>query len=325
MRINAFLSLGLIAVTTLLLAVSDPGSAAEYPPVDVPMPLHKVSDRVYYVQGKAGIATDNAGFISNAGFVVTGAGVVVFDTLGSPSLAEKLLGQIRTVTDQEVVKVVLSHYHADHIYGLQVLKDLGAEIIAPAGALNYLDSEAAESRLDERRVSLYPWVNEQTRLTRPDVIIDRDTRLEIGDVSLQLTYLGAAHSDGDLTMYVEPDRVLFSGDIIFEGRIPFVGNADTRRWTEALDTMGTAGLSALVPGHGPAATDPSLALQDTREYLGYLREVMGRAVEEMQDFASAYDSADWSKYESRPAFDATNRRNAYQVYLSMERESFAAE
>jgi hypothetical protein len=44
-------------------------------------------------------------------------------------------------------------------------------------------------------------------------------------------------------------------------------------------------------------------------------------VEELQDFASAYDAADWSRFQDLPAFDAANRRNAYQVYLSMEAEA----
>ena len=66
---------------------------------------------------------DNEGHTSNAGFVVTAQGVVVFDALGTPSLGWDLLQQIRKITDQPVRYVVVSHYHADHIYGLQAFKD----------------------------------------------------------------------------------------------------------------------------------------------------------------------------------------------------------
>lgn len=52
---------------------------------------------------------------------------------------------------------------------------------------------------------------------------------------------------------------------------------------------------------------------------------MGAAVEELQDFDSAYAAADWGPFESLPAFEAANRRNAYQVYLSMEAESLAGD
>jgi glyoxylase-like metal-dependent hydrolase (beta-lactamase superfamily II) len=122
-------------------------------------------------------------------------------------------------------------------------------------------------------------------------------------------------------MYVVQDRVLFSGDIIFEGRVPFVGDADTKRWLETLQALETNQLHALVPGHGPAAKDPVEAVARTREYLAYLREVMGAAVENLDDFADAYDAADWSQFENQPAFKAANRRNAYQVFLSMEAEA----
>lgn len=68
----------------------------------------------------------NEGFMSNAGFVVTDEGVVVFDTLGTAVLGQKLVDAIRTVTLKPIKRVIVSHYHADHIYGLQVFQDLGA-------------------------------------------------------------------------------------------------------------------------------------------------------------------------------------------------------
>jgi len=296
-------------------------AAAGYPPVTVDVSIEQVSEHAYYAPGAAGTATDNEGFISNAGFVVTDEGVVVFDSLGSPSLAWALREHIRNVTGQPVVKVVVSHYHADHIYGLQVFKDEGAEIIAPRGAYEYLDSAVSAERLEERRLSLDPWVNDDTRLVRPDLMIEEFHQFSLGGIDFRLNYLGSAHSDGDLTMYVVQDRVLFSGDIIFEGRVPFVGDADTKRWLETLQTLETNQLVALVPGHGPAANDPVGAVARTREYLAYIREVMGAAVENLDDFADAYDAADWSRFENLPAFRAANRRNAYQVFLSMEAEA----
>jgi len=293
-----------------------PGEA----PATVDMPLHRVSEHVYYVQGAPGVATDNQGFISNAGFVVTGAGVVVFDTLGTPALGRLLLEKIHNVTDQPVVRVILSHYHADHIYGLQVFEDLDAEILAPAGARDYLASEEARERLEERRFSLDPWVNDNTRLVTPDRYLDTDLQFRLGDVDFVLTVLGAAHSDGDLTMYVAPDRVLFSGDVIFEGRVPFLGDANTRTWLEVLERMEQEQLTALVPGHGAMAEHPDAAIALTRHYLAFLRDTMQAAVEEFVPFSEAYAAVDWSEFAGLPAFEAANRRNAYQVYLSLEAE-----
>ncbi len=297
-----------------------PVKQLEYAPADVKMVLKQVSEHVYYVQGKAGIATDNAGFISNAIAIITNDGVVIFDALGTPSLAHKFYQKLREVTDQPVRKLILSHYHADHIYGIQVFKDMGAEIIAPAGTEVYLDSDAAAGRLEERRFSLEPWVNEQTRLVAPDRYISETTRFEMGGVKFTLDYLGAAHSDGDMTLYVEPDRVLLSGDIIFEGRVPYLGDANTRQWLATLEAMETNNLAALIPGHGPAADNPNRALKATSHYLAFVRGKMHNAVENMDSFDEVYDAIDWSEFEKLPAFEAANRRNAYQVYLSIEDE-----
>jgi glyoxylase-like metal-dependent hydrolase (beta-lactamase superfamily II) len=267
-----------------------------------------------------GIATENEGFISNAGFVVTSDGVVVFDSLGTPSLAYKLVQKIKAITDQPIKKVVVSHYHADHIYGLQVFEELGAEIIAPYGAQKYIQSDAAKSRLEERQLSLAPWVNEDTHLVLPDTTVSSSTKFTQGGLTFTLNFMGKAHSDGDMTMLVEPDKVLFSGDIIFQKRIPFVGNADSKKWLDTLTKLETGGLTALVPGHGPASKDPQNTISLTRRYLAYLRKVMGTGIEDLAPFDEVYAKADWSEFKDLPAFEEGNRINAYQVYLSMEAE-----
>jgi glyoxylase-like metal-dependent hydrolase (beta-lactamase superfamily II) len=316
------LLLSLVLITSAAFAAtSATAGEAAYAPIGVDMPLKQVSKHVYYVEGAPGVATDNEGFISNAGFVVTGAGVVVFDALGSPSLANALLTKIRTVTDEPIVRVIVSHYHADHIYGLQVFEDQDAEILAPVGAGEYLASDNARERLEERRFTLDPWVNETTRLVYPDRYLAEGTNFRLGDVDFIVTMVGAAHSDGDITLFVEPDRVLFSGDVIFEGRVPFLGDANTRHWLQVLERMEREQLVALIPGHGSVAADPNAAVGLTRRYLAFLRERMGAAVADFIPFTEAYEATDWSGFADLPAFAEANRRNAYQVYLSMEAEA----
>lgn len=295
-------------------------AGSKYAPTSVEMEVKKVSDHVYYVEGLPGIATDNEGFISNAGFIVTSDGVVVFDSLGTPSLAHKLVKKIKTITKQPIKKVVISHFHADHIYGLQVFEELGAEIIAPYGAQKYIQSEAAKDRLEERQFSLDPWVNENTHLVLPDTTVSKSTSFTQGELTFTINFMGKAHSDGDLTMLVEPDKVLFSGDIIFQGRIPFVGSADSKKWLETLTRLEIEGLTALVPGHGPASSNPEKTISLTRSYLAHLRQAMGAGIEDFTPFDEVYANADWSKFKDLPAFDEGNRINAYQVYLSMEAE-----
>jgi glyoxylase-like metal-dependent hydrolase (beta-lactamase superfamily II) len=304
----------------LLLLLSQFCAATEYAPATVQMQLQALSPDVYYVQGKARVATDNQGFISNAGFIITSDGVIVFDALGTPSLAHMLLGLIRTKTDQPIKRVYASHYHADHIYGLQVFKETGAVIYAPKGANDYLESETAAERLDERRFSLEPWVDENTILVPPDEIIESSSSFTIGGKRITINYQGKAHSDGDLIMLVEPDNVLFSGDLIFEERIPFIGSGDTAHWLQTLEKLETGGLHALVPGHGPASFDPAATLSLTRRYLQFMRNTFTAGVEDLMSFDEIYAQTDWSQFEHLPTFSDGNRINAYQVFLSLEQE-----
>lgn len=310
---------------TILLGgcASQPDSESlKYPPVDVDMKLVQVSKHVYFVQGKAGAATQNKGFISNAGFVVTDDGVVVFDALGTPSLAQKFLGKIRTVTKAPIRKVVMSHYHADHVYGLQVFKEQGAQIIAPDGARDYLNSAAADNLLQTRRKELKPWVDERTHLVPADIYLKKDTEFTLGGIRFRTILQGMAHSEGDMAMLVEPDNVLFTGDIIFEGRIPYIGEANTRNWLKRLEHLQTVNVAALIPGHGSTAKDPNKLIRFTHRYLSFLRKKMGDAVDAGITFDQAYDKVDWSEYEFVPAFFEANRRNAYNVYLAMQKEWF---
>ena len=124
----------------------------------------RVSESVYFIRGETGLPSPaNRGHVSNAGFVVTSEGVVVFDALGTPALGKEFIDAIRRITPAPIRRVIVSHYHADHFYGLPPFKDLGAEIWAHRAARAYLASEAAQLRLAERRQSLAPWVGADMR------------------------------------------------------------------------------------------------------------------------------------------------------------------
>ena len=76
----------------------------------------------------------------------------------------------------------------------------------------------------------------------------------------------------------------------------------------------------IVPGHGPASTQPREDLTLTRDYLAFLRQSMGAAARNLESFDDAYARVDWSRYERLPLFGAANRMNAYNTFLLMEQE-----
>ncbi|OZA24223.1 MAG: MBL fold metallo-hydrolase [Hydrogenophilales bacterium 17-64-11] len=314
LRLFALLSL-------ILLPAAHAAQPADITEVTVPMKAVRLGAHSYFVQGLPGAASsENQGFMSNAGFVVTRDGVVVFDALASPPLAEKLVGLIRKVTRQPIRRVIVSHYHADHFYGLQVFKALGAEIWAHRAAEGATRSEGAAARLAQRKEVLFPWVDEHTRLLEADRFLEGDTDFEMGGLHFALRHVGPAHSSEDMAMLVREDRVLYAGDLVFRGRVPFVGDADSRAWIAALDKLIALKPRVLIPGHGAPSRVPRSDLVFTRDYLQFLRARMGQAARDLVPFDEAYAQTDWSKYRSMPAFDEANRVNAYNQYLRLEQE-----
>jgi glyoxylase-like metal-dependent hydrolase (beta-lactamase superfamily II) len=279
----------------------------------------KVSASAWFVQGETALGSQaNRNFISNAGFVVTPAGVVVIDALGSPELARELLAAIHRITPLPVTHVILTHYHADHIYGLQEFKKAGAKIIANRHGLEYMNSETAANRLVASRADLAPWVNADTHLVPADQWLDGAFDLVVGGVHFLIRPVGPAHTPEDQVVFVPSERVLFAGDVVFRGRVPYVGQADSRHWITALDELLKLDPLVLVPGHGPKSTTAREDLQLTRDYLVYLRESMRQAAVDMTPFEEAYAKTDWSRFEHLPLFKAANRMNAYNTYLLME-------
>jgi len=285
----------------------------------------QVSAHGWFFQGDAGMASaQNKGYMSNAGFVVTTDGVVVYDTLGTPALGEAMRVAIRKVTTQPIRRIVISHYHADHFYGLQALAADGVPIYAHRNAEKYLQSGQPIERLAQRRTDLFPWVDENTRIVPPTQWLDGDTSFRLGGLTFDMIYTGGAHSPEDLMLFVKEDRLLFAGDLLYAGRVPFVGNADSANWLRAMDKLIALNPAVVVPGHGPASRDVQRDLVLTRDYLKFLRQTMGDAVNNLQPFDDAYAATDWSRFKSLPAFEQANHLNAWGTYLRMEQEALGA-
>lgn len=300
-----------------------PAPSADRLPVLMPI---QVGPHSWYVQGEAGIASrDNRGYNSNAGFVVTDAGVVVIDTLGTPPLGTALIAAIRSVTAKPIVRVILTHFHADHFYGLPAFRALDVEVYAQVAGIRYVDGPDAARRHAQRARDLFPWVQPEDRLVSADYWVDGHAGFTLGGVRFELTHLGPAHSPEDLIVQVIDDQVLYSGDILFAGRIPYVGEADSREWLATTARLLAFEPRVMVAGHGPASFDPGRDLTLTRDYIADVRARMARAVETLRDFDSAYAAEDWSRWSGLPAFDEANRANAYNIFLQVEQESLRSE
>lgn len=316
MKLTQLLGLFLSAVLVSSAQAGEPAN-------DVTLTPTQVSPHVWYFRGESGMAsTANQGYMSNAGFIVTKSEVVVFDALGTPALGEAMISAIRKISSLPIRLVLVSHYHADHFYGLQAFKKIGAEVRAHKNAGGYLASSVAQERLKQRQQDLFPWVDDNTQLVAPDHYLEGSS-FRRGGMAFRVIDVHGSHAEDDVMLYIPAEGVLFAGDLFFSGRLPFVGDANTAHWLKALDRMLESRPKFVIPGHGNASANPLPDIQLTRDYLIDLRQKMGAAVAELEPFEEVYAKTDWSKYAKLPAFDAANRLNAYNVYIQMEQEALS--
>lgn len=264
----------------------------------------------------------NKGFMSNSGFVITDAGVVVYDALATPALAHAMLNAIAALTELPVTHVVVSHYHADHVYGLQVFKQAGATIVAKRSGSTYLGSEHARQRLQQRREALAPWVDDNTRLIGADIWLDFKSkprhRLQLGSTTLDIIDGGFSHSPDDILLSIPSESVVFAGDIFSSGRLPFLVDGNTEVWLQSMMDIAKLKAAVIVPGHGHASKNPAKDIELNTRYIRFLRQQMAEAAEDLRSFNEAYEAIDWSEFRGMPLFEAANRRNAYHVFLEMQ-------
>ncbi len=279
----------------------------------------QITSSVWYVEGVTALGSvENKNFISNAAFIVGPNGIVVIDALGSPALAEALITAIGKISLKKINTVIVTHYHADHIYGLQAFQKIGAKIIAHPAAKEYLNSETAKQRLSASRAELAPWVDENTKLLEADTWLSHETKLNISGIDLVIKPVGPAHTPEDLVIFFPQDKVLFAGDLLFRGRLPFIGStADTGPWIQALNSFLDFKATVAIPGHGSVSETATADIELLRDYLIYLRKTMGKAVQDLDLFDEAYTATNWSQFENIPMFKFVNRMNAYNTYLQL--------
>jgi glyoxylase-like metal-dependent hydrolase (beta-lactamase superfamily II) len=279
----------------------------------------QISPSVWYVEGVTALGSvENKNFISNAAFIVGPDGIVVIDALGSPALGEALIAAIGKVSRKKITDVIVTHYHADHIYGLQSFQKIGANIMAHPAAKAYLNSETATQRLTASRAELAPWVDANTKLIEADTWVSNETKLNLSGIELVVKPVGPAHTPEDLVIFFPKDKVLFTGDLLFRGRLPFIGEtADTGTWIHALNSFLDFNATVAIPGHGPVSENADADSKLLRDYLVFLRTTMGKAVQELELFDEAYAATDWRRFENVPMFKFANRMNAYNTYLQL--------
>jgi cyclase len=235
---------------------ADPAAKALGPAATV-----EVADGVFaYVQ------PDGSWWINNTGFVVGGREVVAVDATSTERRTRALLGAIAGVTDRPVRTLVNTHHHGDHTNGNCLFTD--AVVV---GHRNCRDGVRAQSIGGlEAIFGAVDWGDLQVR--PPSVVLDDRLDIYVDDRLIELHYIGTpAHTTGDIVAWLPDQRVLFAGDLVFNGGTPFVLMGSVAGALEALERVRAFGATTIVPGHGPVCGPETL--DDVVGYLTLVRDV----------------------------------------------------
>ena len=298
-------------------------------PDERPLPCYRIGTATYLLFGNiAQVDTENRGWNGNAGFIVTGEGVIVIDTLGTPRLGRRLLASIANVTDQPVRYVIITHNHPDHAYGAAAFQSLdGVTVIAHDGMRDYTDSATQQSSVEYRRNILGKDMD-GFEPVQADVYIDGERfdkqRIQLGDQVLDIYNAGSHHSYGDLVIHQVNDNILWISDLAFNQRTTFMGDGDSSQILEAQAWLmrNFSDVTLMVPGHGSPQTRPFPMVETTRSYVERMRKTMREAVENGVSLLDATDQSDFEDWKDVPLYESNQRANAGFVYREMEQAFF---
>ena len=284
-------------------------------------PYHAVrlAEGVFVVPGDTGRGSEGR---PNAGFVVTDSGVAVIDALASPLEARRLQEAIRTVTPAPVRWVVLTHHHPDHMMGTIVFAREGATVIAHPDRTMLTRENGDDGLLADwdRVIGLHDLQGFAFADT-PTWPITHDTTLVLGRTTISLYHPpGAAHTPGDLAIWLPVTRVLFAGDLVVEDGVTMVVDGNSGILVTALAHLDSLRPAIVVPGHGRIDADPHAQLAASEHYIDSLRSAIRTAVRQGTPMTRVLRQMPRPD-SGRPVSLASRRqRNAERVYLEMERE-----
>ena len=270
--------LRMIACAAAVAAAAIAAAPAAAQPASSAMVLRKVAEDVYMMHNPTGS--------SNASFVVTGGGVLVFDA--DVRTGDQVMAAIRRTTDKKVRYVVSSHPSGDHATGVWHFREDKPIFIATRKQMRDLYMQE-QVEFDERKASKDPRfaVYRNAELVHPDIAFEGAMTLQFGGLTFQLTEEGSAHSTSDVTLYIPQRRVMLMGDLLDTEIHPGPGESaqvffsNARNWIAILERIIERRLpvDTYVPGHGPLHLGRGVAdLEEQRRYFVVMRDEVSKLI-----------------------------------------------
>ena len=239
---------------------------------------------------------------ANGGIVAGREGVLIVEGFYSDEGAAWLAERARELTGREPTHAVVTHYHADHARGLG---GLGAGRSEASPPLVLLATPTTRDLLVEHEEKVIP----ETAIDEEGLLLD------LGGRSVRLVPR-RGHTASDVTVELDDPRVIWCGDLVWNGMFPNYVDALPSHLTRHCEAiLGRTG-TAYVPGHGDRADAAALDA-----YLGLIRDVeqaARRAVEQGRPAVEA--AAEYRLPESLAAWTLFSPSYFERAFAAWEKE-----
>ena len=213
----------------------------------------------------------------NSGVIIGDDSVMIIEAQATPRLAQKVIENVRTVTDKPISHIVLTHYHAVRVLGASAY---GADQIIMSDTARAMVVERGQEDWDsefQRFPRLFEGHESIPGLTYPTTTFSDSMTVFLGNRRVVISHIGRAHTAGDAVIHVPDQNVMFTGDIVEDHSACYCGDGHFGDWGSTLDAIKAYEVDAIAPGRGAA-------LQG--------RESVNKAIESTRDFvASTYRPA----------------------------------
>ena len=270
--------------------------------------IQQIAPGVYAAIGDQGNA--------NAGFILTKEGVVVVDSQINPRAAQAMLKAVRKVTAKPILYLINTHAHGDHTFANHVIEPARG-IIAHARTKAILASRGQEM---VKEYSRFVGVEaaKGAQVTLPNITLTEEMTLPIADRTIVVRYLGIGHTVGDVIVWLPTEKVIFTGDLVYINRLPWLGEGESREWLKGLARLRALPFERVVPGHGPVGDRKSV--ERFERYLSTLRRIVVEAFLRKIPLEQLKQTVKIPAYEKDLKYKEWLPLNVEQVYRQMEKE-----
>jgi len=206
----------------------------------------------------------------NSGVIIGDESVMVIEAQATPRLAEKVIAEIRKVTDKPISHLVLTHYHAVRVLGASAY---GAPEIIMSDAARGMVVERGQEDWDsefQRFPRLFEGYESIPGLTWPTTTFSDSMTVYLGNRRVDIMHLGRAHTAGDAVIWVPDAEVMFTGDIVEYHSACYCGDGHFADWGETLENIASFDPVSIAPGRGDALigrAKVAAALESTLDFV----------------------------------------------------------